>query len=95
MFNEYYTEFNIGDLIILRDGITSYPYFESLEDFRKDPRLNMNRFGSEQLIVLNKVYESDNKIVGYECLCAKEKIFIMDMSSKDFKLEVGFCYVNI
>lgn len=95
MFSEYYTEFNVGDLIILRDGIASYPYFETLEDFKKDPKLNMTRFGSEQLIVLNKIYEHENDLIGYECLCNKEKIFIMDINSKDFKLEVGFCYVNV
>ena len=94
MFSEYYTEFSIGDLIILRDGIASYPYFESLEIFRKDPKLNMVRFGSEQLIVLDKIYENDNELIGYECLCDKEKIFVMDINSEDFKLEVGFCYVN-
>lgn len=94
MFSEYYTEFDVGDLIMLRDGIASYPYFESLEIFRQDPKLNMTRFGSEQLIVLNKIYESDNALIGYECLCDKEKIFVMDINSKDFKLEVGFCYVN-
>jgi len=94
MFSEYYTEFDIGDLIILREGIASYPYFESLEVFRQDPKLNMLRFGSDQLIVLNKIYGKSNSLIGYECLCEKEKIFIMDMISKDFKLEVGFCYFN-
>ena len=95
MFSEYYTEFNIGDLIILRDGIASYPYFESLNLFKEDPKLNILRFGSDQLIVLDKIYESRNNLIGYECLCKKEKIFVMDMINKDFKLEVGFCYTNI
>ena len=94
MFSEYYTEFNVGDLIVLRDGIASYPYFESLEAFKKDPKLNMVRFGADQLIVLNKIHKNDNMLIGYECLCNKEKIFVMDIESKDLKLEVGFCYVN-
>jgi len=94
MSSEYYTEFSVGDLIMLRDGIASYPYFKSLKTFKQDPKLNIHRFGSEKLIVLNKIYEKGNNLIGYECLCEKEKIFIMDMINKDSKLEVGFCYVN-
>ena len=94
MLSEYYTEFDVGDLIILREGIASYPYFKSLEDFNQNPNLNMVRFGSDRLIILSKIYECDNSLIGYECLCNKEKIFVMDMNSKDFKLEVGFCYIN-
>ncbi len=94
MRNEYYTEFYSGDLITLREGIASYPYFQTLKLFKEDPKLNILRFGSDQLIVLSRVYGSSNSLIGYECLCNKEKIFLMDMISKDFKLEVGFCYVN-
>ena len=94
MSNEYFTEFFTGDLIILREGIASYPYFQTLELFKEDPKLNILRFGTDQLIVLNRIYGSNNKLIGYECLCNKEKIFVMDMINKDFKLEVGFCYIN-
>ena len=94
MFREYYTEFEIGDLITLREGIASYPYFQNLKLFKEDPNLNILRFGSDQLMILNKVYEKNKRLIGYECLCSKEKIFIMNVINKDFKLEVGFCYVN-
>lgn len=95
MSEEYYTEFYKGDLITLRDGIDKYPYFESLELFNKNPKLNIHRFGSEQLVVLNKVYDKSNMLIGYECLCYKEKIFVMNMSiNQGDKLDVGFCYVN-
>lgn len=94
MTSEYYTEFFTGDLIMLRDGIASYPYFQSLKLFKEDPKLNILRFGSDQLIVLNRVYGSRDRLIGYECLCNKEKVFLMDMVFKDSKLEVGFCYIN-
>jgi len=94
MDNEYYTEFNVGDLMTLRDGIASYPYFQNLKMFKENPKLNMTRFGSDQLIVLDKIYKDNNHLIGYECLCVKEKIYVMDIINKDFKLEVGFCYVN-
>jgi len=94
MLSEYYTEFEIGDLVTLREGIASYPYFQTLKAFKEDPKLNILRFGSDQLMILNKVYEKNNSLIGYECLCSKEKIFIMNVISEDFRLEVGFCYVN-
>ena len=95
MHEDCFTEFFKGDLISLREGIVKYPYFKSLDLFLEDPKLNIYRFGSDQLVVLEKIYDKDNSLIGYECLCNKEKVFVMDMliSSRN-KLDVGFCYVK-
>ena len=88
-------EFDIGDLIELRKGIPSYPYFDSLASFKKGQRLNILRFGNEQLVVLEKIYDENKTLIGYECLCNKEKLLVMDIKDKDLSLDAGFCYVKI
>ena len=94
MSEKYYTEFYKGDLIKLREGIIKYPYYKTLELFKENPRLNMYTFGSEQLVVLDKVYNKKGALIGYECLCSSEKVFIMNVEISDNnKLDVGFCYV--
>lgn len=95
MNEKYHSEFNIGDLIKLRDKIKVYPYFQSLEDFRCNKRINniLYKFGSDQLLILEKIYNENKALIGYECLGNKEKVFVMDFFDEEYKLEVGFCYV--
>lgn len=95
MSADYYSEFKKGDLIKLRDGIVNYPYYKSLEDFLLDPKLNMFKFGSDQLVILDKVYNDSKELIGYECLCGVESFFVMNVEiTKTNILEVGFCYVT-
>ncbi|MAJ90044.1 MAG: hypothetical protein CMD08_02070 [Flavobacteriales bacterium] len=97
MNKEYHTEFSVGDLIKLRDEINVFPYFQSLEDFKENKHLNniLYRFGADQLLVLDKIYDEDKVLIGYKCLGDKNKVFVMDFFDKKYKLEVGFCYVYV
>ena len=94
---DYMQYFDKGDLIGLRESIPTYPLFKSVELFKADAKLNIDRFSSENLIVVEKI-KSDSNLKdhdGYKCLCNDELVYVFDLREEGLDLDVGFCYQRI
>ena len=94
---DYIQYFDKGDLIGLRESIPTYPVFKSVELFRSNSKFNIDRFSSENLIVIEKI-KSDADLKqhdGYKCLCNDEIVYVFDLREKGLDLDVGFCYQKI
>jgi len=94
---DYMQDFDKGDLIGLRENIPTYPLFKSVELFKLDAKLNIDRFSSENLIVVEKI-KSDSNLKehdGYRCLCNDELVYVFNLREKGLDLDVGFCYQRI
>ena len=88
--------FSAGDLICLRDGIPTYPYFSSLEKYEDDSKMNIESFSSDKYLILKKIFNSsNNKVIGYECLSSNGRVYVMDIDQYNIELEVGFCFVKV
>lgn len=88
--------FNAGDLISLRDGIPTYPYFSSLEKYKDNSKMNIERFSCDKYLVIEKIFNSSNdKVIGYECLSSNGRVYVMDINEYDIELEVGFCFIKV
>ena len=88
--------FSIGDLIKLREGIPTYPYFSSLEKYEDNSRMNIESFSDDKYLILKKIFNPYNKkVIGYECLSSNGKVYVMDINQYNIELEVGFCFVKV
>lgn len=88
--------FNSGDLISLRRGIPTYPYFLSLKKYEDNSKMNIESFSNDKYLVIKKIFSSSNeKLIGYECLSSNGKVYVMDIDQYDIKLEVGFCFIKV
>lgn len=88
--------FNAGDLISLRCGIPTYPYFLSLEKYENGPKMNIESFSSDKYLIIKKIFDSsNNKVIGYECLSSNGRVYVMDINQYDIELEVGFCFIKV
>tara|TARA_Y100001970_G_scaffold82192_1_gene104081 strand:- start:2612 stop:2911 length:300 start_codon:yes stop_codon:yes gene_type:complete len=88
--------FDIGDLIKLREGIPTYPYFSSLEKYYDDSKMNIESFSDNQYLILSKIFDVLNDdVIGYECLSSSGRVYVMDIDQYNIELEVGFCFVKV
>ena len=88
--------FSAGDLISLREGIPTYPYFSSLKKYKDNSKMNIERFSCDKYLVIKKIfYSSNNKVIGYECLSSNGRVYVMDINQYDIELEVGFCFIKV
>ena len=88
--------FNSGDLISLRSGIPTYPYFLSLKKYEDNSKMNIESFSNDKYLVIKKIFSSSNKkLIGYECLSSNGKVYVMDIDQYDINLEVGFCFIKV
>ena len=54
--------FSSGDLISLRDGIPTYPYFASLEKYYDDSKMNIESFSDNQYLILSMMMLLDMSV---------------------------------
>ena len=88
--------FNSGDLISLRNGIPTYPYFTSLKKYEDNSKMNIESFSSDKYLIIKKIFSTYGKrLIGYECLSSNGKVYVMDIDQYDIKLEVGFCFIKV
>lgn len=88
--------FSAGDLISLRDGIPTYPYFASLEKYYDDSKMNIESFSDNQYLILSKIFDVLNDdVIGYECLSSNGRVYVMDIDQYNIELEVGFCFIKV
>ena len=87
--------FNPGDLLKLKEGFTKFPYYDSLEEYEKDPTLAISGFNDKPIIVLSVIVSERGK-TGYKCLSQNKLMYVFDVTSIDgHTAEVGFCYEKI
>tara|TARA_X000000368_G_C22461437_1_gene463546 strand:+ start:46 stop:345 length:300 start_codon:yes stop_codon:yes gene_type:complete len=88
--------FNTGNLIKLREGIPTYPYFLSLEKYYDDSKMNIESFSDCQYLILSQISDVFcEEVIGYECLSSNGKVYVMDIDQYDIELEVGFCFIKV
>ena len=88
--------FSVGDLISLRNGIPTYPYFLSLEKYEDNSKMNIESFSNDKYLILKRIFSSSNKrLIGYECLSSNGRVYVMDINQYDIELEVGFCFIKV
>ena len=88
--------FSAGDLIKLREGIPTYPYFSSLEKYYDNSKMNIESFSDNQYLILSKIFDVLNDdVIGYECLSSNGRVYVMDINQYNIELEVGFCFAKV